>query len=199
MSRMSVETKTKILEIVIDLIKHDHRDADLTLSRIAKRANIGKSTIYEHFSNKQDLVYEASIYLIETYEKRFLMNQIDTLDFETAYKTSIHNMIEILKEAKSLFQFLLSDLKADESLDFDERIKQCATKTQTKVGDFLRKILLIGVKEGKITSELNYELGMFLGGFLVGNVIQYVNGKFNIEEDRLIDQLYFYSLKLLNE
>jgi AcrR family transcriptional regulator len=195
---MSVETKNKILDIVIDLIKHDHRDDELTLSKIAKRADIGKSTIYEYFKNKQDLIYEASIYLIETYEKKFLMHNIELMDFETAYKTSIYNMIEILAEAKTLFQFLLSDLKEDESLDFDERIKNQATQTQMKVGAFLKKVLLIGVKEGKITSDLTYELGMLLGGFLVGNVIQYVNGKFIIEQDHLIEQIYQYSLKILN-
>jgi AcrR family transcriptional regulator len=195
---MSVETKNKILDIVIELIKHDHRDVELTLSKIAKKADIGKSTIYEYFSSKQDLIYEASIYLIKTYEKKFLMHNVESMDFETAYKTSIHNMIEILAEAKTLFQFLLSDLKEDESLDFDERIKNQATITQTKVGEFLRKVLIIGVKEGKITSDLTYELGMLLGGFLVGNVIQYVNGKFIIEEKRLIELMYEHTLKMLN-
>ena len=195
---MSAETKNRILDIVIEIIRNDYRDEELTVSKIAKKAEIGKSTIYEYFSSKQDLVYEASIYLIETYEKKFLEINVDGLDFEAAFKTSIRNMIDILTEAKTLFQFLLSDIKQDEYLNFDERIKVQATNTQLKVGAFLRKVLIKGEKEGKITSALEYELGMLLGGFLVGNIIQFVNGKFKIEKENLIDTMYVHSLKILN-
>lgn len=45
---------------------------ELTISQLAKRAGIGKGTIYEYFENKEDIVFEIITIFMSEYEKRLL-------------------------------------------------------------------------------------------------------------------------------
>ena len=47
-------TKDKILDCTIEMLKAGNVDT-ISMSKIALNANIGKSTIYEHFSSKEDI------------------------------------------------------------------------------------------------------------------------------------------------
>jgi len=49
----------------------------ISVSSIAKEANIGKGTIYEYFTNKEDIVFELMSCLQEEYDKRFHTNLLN--------------------------------------------------------------------------------------------------------------------------
>jgi|GEM_PF-2564071 len=196
---MSAETKIKIIEAVIDIIRNDYNNEELTLSKIAKRIDIAKSTIYEHFESKQDLVCEASIHLISNYEKRFVAIDIDSLSFKRSFSLFLEQMIDMLAEANALFQFMISDLSFESKPKFHERTLLKAQQTEELVGELLRNVLKKGVEEGKINSSLEYDSLMIYGGFLLGNVIQFINGKFKTTKEELIETLFHHGLKLLNE
>lgn len=79
---------------------------DLTISALAKEANIGKGTIYEYFENKEDIVLElANIlhkeYINEVYEIALQQNkieeQIKTLAL-CSYKSKFSEYRKIFKE-----------------------------------------------------------------------------------------------------
>ena len=69
---------------------------NITVSELAKAANIGKGTIYEYFENKEDIVFEIIKIYIEEYNKT-LLQRIDSVNdmlekllifFEFFYKES---------------------------------------------------------------------------------------------------------------
>jgi len=69
---------------------------NITVSELAKAANIGKGTIYEYFENKEDIVFEIIKIYIEEYNKT-LLKKINSVDdilekllifFEFFYKES---------------------------------------------------------------------------------------------------------------
>ena len=47
---------------------------DISISKIAVTAGIGKGTIYEYFSNKEDIVFELMTCLQEDYDEKFNYN-----------------------------------------------------------------------------------------------------------------------------
>ena len=48
----------------------EHGIKNITISQIAQTAGVGKGTIYEYFSNKEDIVFEIISSFIEEYEMR---------------------------------------------------------------------------------------------------------------------------------
>jgi len=53
-------TKEKIIEATVDFFKEQAHYEQITLTKVAKRAEIGKSTVYEHFASKEDLIEETA-------------------------------------------------------------------------------------------------------------------------------------------
>jgi len=47
---------------------------NISISQIAKVAGIGKGTIYEYFSNKEDIIYELMVCLQEEYDPKLQQN-----------------------------------------------------------------------------------------------------------------------------
>ncbi len=73
---------------------------DLTITEIAKTAGIGKGTVYDYFSNKEEIVFEIIRNFIEEHH-RYLLNQSDK---RTSTKQKIFY----------LFDFFLSEYKSYE-------------------------------------------------------------------------------------
>jgi len=68
---------------------------NISISEIAKVAGIGKGTIYEYFSNKEDIVFELMSCLQEDYDPKL--------------KASLQNSKTIKEKVKHLFSLYLSD------------------------------------------------------------------------------------------
>jgi len=68
---------------------------NISISEIAKVAGIGKGTIYEYFSNKEDIIFELMSYLQEEYDPKLQKN--------------LQNSITTKEKVKYLFDLFLSD------------------------------------------------------------------------------------------
>ncbi|MFZ7131359.1 MAG: TetR/AcrR family transcriptional regulator [Eubacteriales bacterium] len=53
------EKKQEILEATLDLMNTDAGLGKLTMEQIAKHANVGKTTIFKYFGNKENLIHEV--------------------------------------------------------------------------------------------------------------------------------------------
>lgn len=66
MSRISELRRQTILTAACQEF-HEHSVKSVSMADIAHRAEIGKSTIYEYFSSKEDLIRQAGLWLLENY------------------------------------------------------------------------------------------------------------------------------------
>lgn len=62
----------------------EHGIKNLTVSQIAQTAGIGKGTVYEYFSNKEDIVFEIIASFIEEHERR--LKEIASMNIPTKEK-----------------------------------------------------------------------------------------------------------------
>lgn len=69
-----MDKKTLLLEAVCELIKKDVPAADMRMSQIAASAGIAKSTVYEYFSSKDELVANALVYYAQKTAKELADN-----------------------------------------------------------------------------------------------------------------------------
>lgn len=62
---MPKDKKTAIYEAALSLIGEQRDMSSIKIADIALRADIGKGTVYEYFSSKEQLIAEAIIYMVE--------------------------------------------------------------------------------------------------------------------------------------
>lgn len=64
------EEKRRNIALACRELLLEHGIDNLTISQMAKRAGVGKGTIYEYFENKEDIVFEIITTFVVEYEKR---------------------------------------------------------------------------------------------------------------------------------
>ncbi|MGL4335569.1 MAG: TetR/AcrR family transcriptional regulator [Turicibacter sp.] len=119
---MSKSKKDMIYHAVIDIIKTDGIHSKFTISQVAQKANIGKGTIYEYYSSKEQLYAESIVtYINESLMHSFDQDKIENKDFETSLKYMISQFVIYFSKNYQFFQlFLLNDLSKNENSMRDE-------------------------------------------------------------------------------
>ncbi|PKK88116.1 MAG: hypothetical protein CVV62_02225, partial [Tenericutes bacterium HGW-Tenericutes-7] len=101
-------TKDKILSVMIDHIKKETDIKNMSLSQIAIEAEIGKSTVYEHFTSKEDLILETYMFLLKHYEK-ILTSDIEKMDFKGAFIEQMSKITFVMKDAKMIMNAIMNN------------------------------------------------------------------------------------------
>lgn len=82
MSPRKVNKEEKRREIALSCAEliHDIGIKNLTVAQVAKKADIGKGTVYEYFENKEDIIFEIINIHIERYNKELdeLINKVES-------------------------------------------------------------------------------------------------------------------------
>jgi AcrR family transcriptional regulator len=100
------KTKDKILNVVIQYIKENENIENITISKLAKRAGIGKSTIYEHFESKEDIITQTYNHLLNKY-KNILSSEIQGTDFKSAFIEQVSKIHTVMKDASTIMDALM--------------------------------------------------------------------------------------------
>ncbi len=96
-------TKNKILDCTIEMLKSGDMDT-LSMSKIATKAEIGKSTIYEYFSSKEELVKSALKREIDISLEDFLSVKMGKTLYESYY-AHMKKGLEIAQDVIQLVGF----------------------------------------------------------------------------------------------
>ena len=191
-----MSTKDKILSAVVAHIKDGDNLKQITISMIASEANIGKSTVYEHFSSKEDMVSETYFYLLKHYED-ILMSDIENMDFRYAFIEQIKKILFVMKDAKIIMNEIMNFDQAS-FIEQGKNIEACAMEIRDKMEKRFESIIRVGVIEGIITPKTPKPyLGNVIQAIISGLLFQYVNEAMDIEEDALCDLIYDHVLLLI--
>ncbi|MGX7205239.1 TetR/AcrR family transcriptional regulator [Enterococcus pingfangensis] len=63
--RRTEEKKKRVLQAAFDLINSDTGVENLTIDEVAKKANVGKTSIFKYFGSKENLIHEVFIRSME--------------------------------------------------------------------------------------------------------------------------------------
>lgn len=143
--------------------------SNITISQIAKEANIGKGTIYEYFGNKEDIVFEIiTIFIMESQQELEALLQEGMpwsrklLEFFIlSYKNE--NSIQKL----DLYREFLAISLIDGTPDMVEFSVQC----REKFAQALETILVEGIKSNEFIPEAKNLIGGLLT-FQLGIVVE---------------------------
>ena len=136
----------------------------LTVSEVAKNANIAKGTIYKYFENKEDIVFAIIEYAQESYDKEVIEN----IKSSTCVKDKIFALFslcisqtkESIKRRKIYKEYIAIclDNPSKKIIEFQKNMK-------IKYTQWLDEILTQGIKDKQLKKEsLNFTHGLYAIG-----------------------------------
>lgn len=198
-----------IFEGVMTLLREGKQIHDLKVADIAECAGIGKSTAYEYFSSKEEIIREALAYFME-------QNFIELTEFvfrEKTFKRMAKNALDYLEKSleerfTGIFLMMLTEKHEEirKGSYMDENIR---SKMESVVLYQIQRAMAAGKREGVIGEEMTIEdVRMTVFGFFTAYVQELVPLKITecrvlttvMSEDQMndeIDILKDRTLKLL--
>ncbi len=154
---------------------------NVSVSELAKVANIGKGTIYQYFTNKEDIIFEIVNILLITHNEKKLkeINSVNnTKDKIKMFFKFYYDEEEI--ELRRLYKKFISISLTNSSKEMIE----FNTKCENEYFEWFENILKEGIENNEIKKEaLNLSRGLFamgLGCFIVSEVTHSID---NLEQE----------------
>ena len=167
----------------------EHGIKNLTISQIAKTANIGKGTVYEYFKNKEEIVFEIMTAFITEYEK----NLSEIVSEETSVKKKLFHFLylgfedeESRRQLTLYREFMAISMTSgtDEMIDFNIQCRK-------RFADILGQILKEGIKKGELPPETE-ELTSAILTFALGLIVEVHTAALDPKEEiaRYLDAVF---------
>lgn len=191
--------KLEILEAVISKFEEEGFATDLTISDIASRVDIGKSTIYEYFKTKDDMCKEAIFLIIQrSIDGIILIENIDKMSFEQAFKAQLKNIYIASAKGRMTMQILSRNLSTKLPPEFEQELKikmeDVAKFLERRFVDILRK----GIEEEIITLNTSIDSEIVFSSMIVGSLMRYSGKYFDIPVDDYVNIIFDHIVKLSN-
>jgi len=188
-------TRDKILDATISYIKQEPNLSQVSISDIAAKADIGKSTVYEYFENKHALIEEAYSYLLDKYQN-ILLKKINKKNFKNALMDQLSRILDVMEDVKVIMEVIMNAHSEMSFLRYD----QCSIKIQRiqdKMTERYNHIFSIGVESGEIHPSNRPYASHIVQALISGLMFQYVDNKIDIERDALIKLIYQEMIRII--
>ena len=103
-------TKDRIIEVAINNIKNVGQISSLTMASLAQEANIGKSTIYEYFKNKAEVMQEAVKEIVDSYTSSFLELEVTT--FKDSFVRHAMYLLNAVEECRNFAMIVNREIRS---------------------------------------------------------------------------------------
>ena len=132
--RRILRTRRALKEAMIDLIKEKHYDS-ITVQNIIDRANVGRSTFYSHFRDKEDLFRGDWEHFLTFFVQSFRWDNISDGQF-----VPMEGFLEHVKEFHSFYRGLVRSGKIQNVFEYGKRflaksIENELSKTKSEIAD----------------------------------------------------------------
>ena len=191
--------KEAILRTVLDMMTSKTGQKNLTLSNIAKDMGIGKSTIYEYFTTKEEIIKEAMFLMIaENIDYILLNNNPQEKGFKEAFYTHLRRSLEIAKKNQMTDDLMHNvewiKVSTTHKKEIMERLMGFYEKSKAHMSNIFR----IGVEQGILNENDLKESSIAIESLLLGFVIAGGSPFNNWETYDSIDVIYDSVIVLAN-
>lgn len=191
--------KDEILGAVISKIQEEGFSTDLTISQIAKKVDIGKSTIYEYFKTKDDIFKEALLKISsDSINAIISVDNIESMSFEEAFKVQFKKILEVSYKSRLIYQVFSKDFIHRMPSSIKEDLKQRISGTRETIENRFIMIFIKGTEEGLLRKNINLRESLVFSSLIVGAIFRYSNSTVEISLDNFVDEIYKTIVKLGN-
>jgi len=153
---------------------------NLTISHIAKTANIGKGTVYEYFKNKEEIVFEIMTTFIAEHEKKLAEIVSENIDIKEKLFHFLYLGFQDEHSRKQLAlyrEFMAISMTSGTHKMIDFNI-QC----RKRFADILGQILKEGIKKGELPLEIEDLISAILA-FELGLIVEVHTASLNPKDE----------------
>ncbi|CCV66489.1 Transcription regulator, TetR-like [Paracholeplasma brassicae] len=190
-----IQTKDKIIEVVVNHIKDGSNLSELSLNQIAKEANIGKSTVYEYFKSKDEMISNTYLYLLQTYEGILLTDLIEG-DFNEQMRFQLSLILKVMRDAKQLMDAIMN--QSIKEVPFLSRVHEERIKViQSNMTDRFNRIFEKGILDNQILvprKEHKYVVQALISGL----ILQQANNDMKMNDEEALEFTLEQLKKILN-
>ncbi len=195
--------KEEILDALIDIFKNQGVGADFTISQLAAKVNIGKSTIYEYFKTKDDILKEAIYQVVrKSFDMIYKRGNIENLSFEEAFKSEMMFLFILHDENKFLINFLSPEFRKVIPSSIQSEFGGSVQKVLTYYEKRFTEIFTKGVIEGIIPEENSVINSLLISSLIAGTIMRYANTRVSVTEgldlDEYINAIFKATIKISN-
>ncbi len=191
--------KDQILEAVVNKFREEGFSTDLTMTEIAKTVDIGKSTIYEYFKSKDDVIKCALIKMSEkSLDRLFNIENIEKMSFEDAFKSQIIILFQIASESRMMFEIFSNDFESQLPQAIKVEFVSKIHEVKTLIEQRFVMIMIKGVTEGIIAMSNDPLSINVISGLVIGSMIRYSDTDFKLDLYEFVDKVFEAVVKLGN-
>lgn len=182
--------KKEILEAVLDTLYSADADRKLTVAAIAERLGIAKSTLYDYFPTKDDMVQAALEMMIEEDTARILaLDELASLPFQDAFTGYLRRAIAFAKKNPTVQNMHCGSDFAALPLAAKQSILDKAETAFEKNREALREYLVKGEEEG-ILGVVDEQRRAMVEATVLGILISHTLPSYPLTVEASIDLLY---------
>ncbi|ADC50487.1 TetR family transcriptional regulator [Alkalihalophilus pseudofirmus OF4] len=113
--RRREQKKQQILGAALELFM-EYGIQKVSISEIAKKANVSQVTIYNYFESKHKLIHEVFIYYVDQASAQFEQTVFSDIPFPEKIKKLIFNKKEVAKQInEEFYQYLMKEYTKEEN------------------------------------------------------------------------------------
>ncbi|MFW6320202.1 MAG: TetR/AcrR family transcriptional regulator [Bacillota bacterium] len=191
--------KEAILDSVLDILSNPDTKKKLTISNIAKTLDIGKSTVYEYFTHKEQMIEEAIMLMINRNETLLLnIHDFEALTFKEAFYKHIKQGFAMTSQ-NQMAQHLTQNVEyASISNEAKMRIMNHVLSLYKKARKQMQSVYQKGIDEGVLVPPVTPERMRSIEALTFGTFVAANNPINNWTYEMIIDDLYVSVCSLYN-
>lgn len=179
--------KDAILEEVLELI-HENASQKFTMKNLAEQLNRSKSSLYEYFSSKDEMITEALEHLIETNVKVIIRSNEDS-PFRTRLKSYFLRYM-MLAENKRMLQNMVYHPDINTlPIPLQKQLQEKIFNAQHEVSQYFWAIMDKGLEEQILTGPISAERKLVLRSMMLGSMIEFSHFSLPLDKEAYADEL----------
>lgn len=160
-----MDKKNRIMMAVEDLFRTGQFH-EITLDQVAKRADVGKGTIYEYFESKDDLFFQTAIAAFEQMCELLRRQSADTeSSVEHRLQRACEAICKFVAERRRLFR--LMHAQSERTLAKGGGLRQRWVQQHKKLTQAIAEIIRLGAERRQARADLSPEV---LAEYLLGMI-----------------------------
>ncbi|QSX05507.1 TetR/AcrR family transcriptional regulator [Sedimentibacter sp. zth1] len=173
------DKKEQIFEATLSLFKEGNTLSNIKVIDIAKKANIGKGTVYEYFDSK-DEIFAKSVTSFAQKQKKVLISAIDSVEncsFKEIFYKIMQSVNKIIIENRPLFGMMLLSARTYKlNSEYEDLIKSELLGIKKEIVNVIIKVVLKGQQE-KIISTNVEEKDIMFAFLAISSTLNHYNEK----------------------
>jgi AcrR family transcriptional regulator len=192
--------KEEILDALIDIFTNQGISGNFTMKELAGKVNIGKSTIYEYFDTKDELLHQAVCRIIETGVKSVYSLEISEEDsFEVSFKKELDFLFSLSVNSSNLLKMINPGFENQMPDESKKEMMQQVNSVRNHYNKKFEVLFQKGISEGVLVPENILTNSLMISSLIVGSIIRLGNLEVKIKEEELkdyIDAVYVTVLRI---